>query len=322
MENFFVFMNSAGKTQLRGYVKIAAGLLVLMQALLGVSAYNRYKMNAQVLAAPRPVDTHVLPTVIPTIDIVQAASVETCLSDPAQWTLTDNPILPSSNLKELSESCVRASLDKTAAWLYATYVLGYSRSEAANIFGLSSVPMKYDFDTKQISVLTDFKSDPQKVALRFPSDNTGLKEWRVNANGQPAVEFTFSGCFRTSSMSGGTVSSWGNGYPVVCQYFADFQSRYYVADANGKVLTVNSAKDVRRFMWFGYNGNGNWIFLGIAKDWDVDLAQVKGRGPATINADAMIKNYSVSPVSLPANWPAFTGQEFVDAFLKELDVSQ
>ena len=36
-------------------------------------------------------------------------------------------------------------------------------------------------------------------------------------------------------MSGGQVDSWGDGYPVVCQYSGDFQTKYYVGNVNGKV---------------------------------------------------------------------------------------
>ena len=321
MKNLLTFTTASGKTQLRGYVKVALGLFVILVALFGVNAYNRNQMVSEVMAAPRPLDTNLIPT--PTEPVVApVAQVEECPSNPADWTLTENVSVPGSNLKGLSPQCIYDQLDKTAAWFYATSVLGYSRKSATDLFGFSSIPMEYKFDTGQITVLTDFKDEPQKVYIRFPNNNTYLSEWRIDANGRPAVEFTFSGCFRTSTINGGKVVSWSEGYPVVCQYFADFQTRHLISDVNGKTLTISGSENVRRTMWFGYAGSGTWVFLGRASDWDVDLSQIPNRGASTLNPAVMAEKYGVSPLPLPENWTAFTGQEFVDAFLKELNGSE
>ena len=321
MKNLLTFTTISGKKQLRGYVKVALGLFVILIVLFGVNAFNRHQMVSQVMAAPRPLDANLIPT--PTEQVAAPVSiVEECPSNPADWTLTENASVPGSNLKGLSPQCVYDELDKTAAWLYATYVFGYSRKDATDLFGFVGIPMEYQFETGGIRVVTDFKDDPQAVDLRFPSDNTGLREWRIDASGQPAIEFTFSGCFRTASMNGGSVVSWGDGYSVVCQYFVDSQSGYYVADVNGNVLTVGNDKNVRRPMWFGYNDQGNWVFLGVAKDWEYDLAQISSRDDFTITPIVMAQEYGINVQPLPENWIEFTGQEFVDVFLKELDISE
>jgi hypothetical protein len=316
-----LYRDGGGKLRLRDYFKVALIILVLVIGLIAVGAFNRYQMVAQVMATPRSLEAGLIPT--PTEHTAEPVSqVEECPSNPADWTLTENVSVPGSNLKGLSPQCVYDQLDKTAAWLYATYVFGYSRQEAVSLFGLSAIPMEYHYAESGITVITDFKDEPQKVNLRFPNDNVGLREWRISAQGNPAVELTFSGCFRTSRISGGEVGTWGDGYPVVCQYFMDSRSGYYVANANDKLLTVENAKNVRRPLWFGYNSNGNWVFLGVAKEWDVDLAQIPNRGISTINPIVMIQKFGISPQSLPENWNTFTGQEFVDAFLKELDTSK
>jgi hypothetical protein len=321
MKNLLTFTTASGKTQLRGYVKVALGLFVILAVLFGVNAYNRYQMVSDVMAAPRPLDVNLIPA--PTEHVAGPVSlVEQCPSNPADWTLTENVSVPGSNLKGLFPQCVYDQLDKTAAWFYATSVFGYSRQGAADLFGFASIPIKYQFETGGITVITDFKDEPQKVNLRFPSDYAGLKEWRIDENGHPAVEFAFSGCFRTSSMSGGEVISWGEGYPVVCQYFADFQTRHLISDANGKTLTISGSENVRRSMWFGYAGGGAWVFLGRASGWDVDFLQIPNRGPSSLNPTMMAEKYSIIPLPLPENWIAFTGQEFVDAFLKELNGSE
>jgi len=316
-----LYRDGGGKRKLRDYVKVALFIVVLVVGLIVVGAYNRYQMVFQIMAAPRPLDTALLPT--PTEQIVAPVSqVEECPSNPANWTLIENVSVPGSNLKGLATQCVYDQLEKIAAWYYATSVFGYSRKDAATYFGFSNIPMAYKFDEGGINVITDFNSDPQKVSLRFPSDNTGLKEWRIDTNGQPAVEFTFSGCFRTSSMSGAEFVSWGNGYPVICQYSGDFQTRHYISDVNGKTLTISGKENVRRLLWFGYAGNGKWVFLGLAKDWEYDLSQIRSRETSTLDISVMGEKYSIDPLPLPENWSTFTGQEFVDAFLDELDVSE
>ncbi|HKI53916.1 MAG TPA: hypothetical protein VJ987_07305 [Anaerolineales bacterium] len=319
MKNLFTFEDMTGKRRLRSFVKVAIGAFVLIIAVGIVNTVNRNRMMNQIFAEPRPVSVEVLPT--PEI-VVEQPVVEECPTDPADWTFTENPSAPGSNLMKLSTECVYNELEKTAAWLYATSAFGYSRREAADLFGFSQIPMQYQFDKGRIMVETDFKNDPQAVELRFPSDNTGLKEWRIDANGQPAVEFVFNGCFRTSSMSGGEIISWGDGYPVVCQYSADFETRHYVSDVNGMTLTINGSENVRRLLWFGYAGDGGWVFLGFAKDWEYDLSEISNRGTSTINPSVMSQKYNAEPFPLPESWAAFTGQEFVDAFLKELDISE
>lgn len=145
MKNLLTFTTVSGKTQLRGYVKVALGLFVILLVLFGVNAYNRNQMVSDVMAAPRPLDTDLIPG--PTEQVsVPVAHVEECSSNPADWTLTENVFVPGSNLKGLSPQCVHEQLDRTAAWLYATSAFGYSRAEAADLFGFSKIPMEYQFE--------------------------------------------------------------------------------------------------------------------------------------------------------------------------------
>jgi hypothetical protein len=319
--SILTYKDGGGNRRLRDYVKVTLGILVLVVAASGVGLYNRDRMVSEVMATPRPLDVALIPTATEQ-SAGSVSLVEDCPSNPADWTLTENSLVTGGNLKGLSPQCVREQVDKTAAWFYATSVLGYTRKDAAVHFGFSSIPMEYQFETGGITVITDFKEEPQKVNLRFPSDNTGLKEWRIDASGQPAVEFTFSGCFRTSSMSGGNVDSWGDGYPVVCQYFGDYRTKQYISDVNGKILTINGSENLRRLLWFGYVGEGNWVFLGFAKDWEYELSQIQNVDASTVNPSVMAEKYRVNSQPFPENWTTFTGQEFVDAFLQELDISE
>ena len=319
--SILTYQDAAGHRRLRDYAKVTLIILVLVVAASAVGLYNRYQMVSEVMAEPRPLAPDLVPTLTePSVSPVSAT--EECPANPADWTLTENSSVPGGNLMALSPQCVYDRLDKTAAWFYATSVFGYSRKDAADLIGFSTIPMQYQFETGAITVLTDFKDEPQKVDLRFPSNNANLREWRIDANGNPAVEFSFVGCFRTSSMTGASITSWGEGFPVVCQYFGDFRTRHLVSDSNGKTLTISGSQNLRRPMWFGYAGSGNWVFLGDAPDWDVDLSQIPNLGMSTINPTTMVEKYGVSSLPLPENWQAFTGQEFVDAFLSELDGSR
>lgn len=320
MKNLLTFTTASGKTQLRGYVKVALGLFVILVVLFGVNAYNRYQMVSEVMAAPRPLDANLIPA--PTEQVaVPAAPVEECPSNPADWTLTENTSAPGSNLKNLSTDCVYDGLEMTAAWVYATTALGYTRAEAAAVVGLQNPQIIY-FPDGTITVLTDYKDEPQQVALNMAVDHPDLAEWRIGASRESGLELTFSGCFRTSSISGGEVNNWGDGYPVVCQFFADYQTEYSVTSVNSKVLTLNNVLNVRRPTWFGYAGAGRWVWLGTANVWEVDLSQIPPRGRVTIDSAVMDEKYGITALSLPQNWKAAVGEEFANAIVAELNGEQ
>jgi hypothetical protein len=283
-----------------------------------VGLYNRYEMVSQVMAAPRPLDSNLIPTktgmvAAPTIP------VEGCPSDPASWALSDQVVLPGSNLKLIAPQCVYDNLEKTAAWVYATTALGYTRADAAEALGLQSNTLITDLAS--VTVLTDFNDQPQAVEVILAVNNSKLAEWRVDASGQIGLEMSFSGCFSTSTLTGGQIISWGNGYPIVCQFFADYRNQYLISNANGKLLTIESSRNVRRPMWFGYIGNGNWTWLGSGKVWDVDMAQLPAQG-STLTTAVMAEKYRITELPLPQNWQSAIGQEFSDAFLAELKSSQ
>lgn len=308
-----------GKPKLRGFVKVALVALVLVFAVGIVNAVNRKRMMDQVFAAPRPVsEVSIPPTSMPADEPV---ATEGCPSDSSAWTLTDNPAAPGSNLKFLTPECAYDGLEKTVAWAYATTAFGYTRSEAASMLGLQTPRIAY-FPDGLVTVQTDYKDEPQQVSLVMAVDHPDLAEWRVNVGEPGDLSFTFNGCFRPSSVSGGEVVSWGNGYPVVCQFFADYQTEYVVSSINGTTVTSNSVRNIRRITWFGYAGDGSWTWLGTAKEWDVDLSQIPSRGNATLDAVIMANKYGVTAKPLPQEWQSFVGQEYASAFLSILNNGQ
>jgi hypothetical protein len=114
--------------------------------------------------------------------------------------------VPGSNLKLITTPCVYEKLEKTVAWVYATTALGYTRLAAADALGLSKDSLISYSPTGQITVLTDYKDEPQQVEVVMALNNSNLAEWRITTNGDTGVAFTFGGCFRTSQLSGGEVT--------------------------------------------------------------------------------------------------------------------
>jgi hypothetical protein len=172
----------------------------------------------------------------------------------------------------------------------------------------------------QITVLTDFVDQPQTLDVVIAADNAQFAEWSVDANGGTGLELSFSGCFSTATLNGGEVQTWGSN-PVICQLFADYRTQHNVSSINGHMYTGESVKNVRRPMWFGYIGSGNWAWLGSGKVWDADLSQLPAQNP-TLTTTVMAEKYGMPVMPLPLNWQSAVGQEFVDALLAELNKDQ
>jgi hypothetical protein len=317
MNNQFTYSTRTG-SKTRGYVKVAFVIFLVIAALAVVAAVNRNQMISEVMATPRPLDSNLILTETAVV-VAPAVPVEECPSDPASWTLSDQPMAFGSNHKMLAPQCAYDKLEKTAAWVYATTALGYTRADAAAALGLQQNTLITNLAS--LTVLTDFNDEPQAVEVISAVNNSKLAEWRVNANGETGLEMSFSGCFDTSTLTGGQVVTWGNGYPVVCEFFADYRNQYLISNANGKLLTIDSAKNVRRPMWFGYIGNGKWTWLGSSKVWDVDLFQLPAQ-PSTLTTAVMAEKYGITLLPLPQDWQSAVGQEFSDAFLAELNNGQ
>jgi hypothetical protein len=319
MNNQFTYSTRTGN-KMRSYVKVAIWIFILVAAIGVVAVVNRNQMVSEVMSTPRPLDANLIPA--STVEVVTVVvKIEACPSNPADWRFTNNLTVPGSNLKLIGTPCVYEKLERTAAWAYATTALGYTRSAAADALGLSQDSLISYSPTGQITVLTDYKDEPQQVEVVMALNNWNLAEWRVNANGETGVEFTFGGCFDTSTISGGEVTTWGDGYPVVCKFYADYRYRYIVSNINDRLLTIESAKNIRRPMWFGYSGDGNWTWLGSGKIWDVELSELSLQD-STLNTTLMAEKYSINALPLPQNWQSAVGQEYADVFVAELNSNQ
>ncbi len=263
-------------------------------------------------ATALPSATQPSPTPIP-----PTATPETCPKDPADWILTNNQRVLGSNLKDLSPQCAYDQLEKTAAWLYATAILGHTRSEAASLLGIPDVPMDY-MPSNQLVILTDYKDTPQTVEVRDSHNHPKLAEWRIDANGQPAAEYVFHGCFDMSSLSESQSTITGETILVICGFHIYYQYEHIVSQVNDAVLTINNTKYVIRPTWFGYLSDERWVWLGDAPSWDIDLAKIKVREAPTLDPTIVMEKYGIDFVPLPQDWESAVGQEFVDTFVAAL----
>jgi hypothetical protein len=318
MNNQFTYSTRTGN-KMRSYVKVAIWIFVLIVAIGVVGAVNRHQMVSEVMATPRPLDPNMIPTQ-PALVTAPITAIEDCPSDPVNWKLSENATVPTSNLKALGPQCVYDNLEKTVAWVYATTGLGYTRADAAAKLGLSMDRLIAYPTNSQIMVLTDFKDEPQPVVVVIAADNAQLAEWSINVNGDVGLELSFSGCFSTTTLTGGEANTWGD-YPAVCQFFADYRTQYTVSSANGHIYTGESIRNLRRPIWFGYIGNGNWSWLGTGNGWSFDLAQISPDG-STLNTASMADKYDMPARPLPQSWQSAVGQEHIDALLAELSKGQ
>ncbi len=312
--NIFFFEDRTGK-HIRSHAKVASVIFAVIMALVTASMVNHDRMVSQVMATPRPLDPDLILTVPP-----QATPIftgESCPSNPANWTLSNHPVVPTSNLKTLAPQCVYDSLEKTAAWVYATTVLGYTRADAAARLGLSSAGLIAYPANGQILVLTDFNEQPQPVSVVVAADNAQFAEWQVGADGVTGVALTFSGCFSTATFSGGQTQHWGSN-PIICQFFADDRAQFIVSNANGHLYTGRRAGNVRYPLWFGYVGNGSWAWLGSGDAWAFDLSDASPQ-KTTLNTVIMAEKYGMPFVDLPQNWQSAVGMDLANALLVELN---
>jgi len=318
MNSQFTYSTRTGN-KMRNYVKVALVIFVIIAAMAVVAAFNRNQMVSEVMATPRPLDANLIPTVTAEV-AVPVVPVEDCPSDPASWTLSENTTVPTSNLKALGPLCVYDKLEKTVAWVYATTGLGYTRADAAAKLDLSLDGLIAYPTNSQIMVVTDFNNQPQLVDVVIAADTAQFAEWSVDANGTTGFELSFSGCFSTAILSGGEVQTWGSN-SVICQFFADYRTQYTVSIINGHLYTGESFKNLRRPMWFGYIGNGNWTWLGTGNVWSFDLSQIMP-DQSTLTTTVMVEKYGMPVMPLPQNWQSAVGEEYIDALLAELNKDQ
>ncbi len=170
----------------------------------------------QVEAIPVPVQLTepvlIQPTGTPVAELYEPG----CPTDPAKWDFAD-PVIP-QNYKVIQPACVYQGLEKTIAWALAVRS-GYSRAQATELLGFAAMPMRQLDQVKIMGV-----KGVLDVPVSFIPPNGNLTEWRIDARGNPTVTYALRGCFRTSTVEGNRLETWGGDYPVICLVVEDAEN--------------------------------------------------------------------------------------------------
>ena len=319
------YRDIAGKRQPRAFTMLGGIALFLLFIVFCVFAVERNAMLREAQATPRPLTmaapSFQLPTAVMT---EQPTEVAGCPINPDNWSLADVPI--SQNYKLIQPACVYDGLAHTVAWALAVRQ-GYSRAEATTALGFDIMPM---MRLEQVLILTDTKG-PMSMPVSFISPSPDFMEWHTDTNGKPSVSYGLRGCFRTSSVVGNQVKTWGGDYPVICAVAEDTEGTNVVYALEGHLYAA-ATTPTRSFLLFGYTGKGLWLWLGTQSDprVTIDNPAKNARERLTVarlydsqpwDAKWLEARYHLSMRPLPENWRSANDEADKQAILDSLNQS-
>ncbi|MBC8334582.1 MAG: hypothetical protein ISR59_03885 [Anaerolineales bacterium] len=328
MLKFFTYTDLSGKRRLRTYVIIAIASFALLLLLAGGAMLWRISEFDSTDIVETPVFAPLRETAIP--ETPPTNTPEVCPSNPADWALLDLPL--SKNYKSLNPACVYTELGRTVAWVLAISE-GYSRAEATEVLGFSTMPMT--MQTGELTILTDNKG-PLSVQMLISPQVPGLAQWAIDGAGNPATAMALRGCFRTFTFAGNEQQNWGDGYEVICVVSKDTEASYGLMQL-GEHLFIGGDGQItasRTFLLFGYKGK-RWTWLGWREDGGrVDYEEI-GLTAELATADREMKSsifslplwdsawleesYGLAMKALPDSWKDATDTAIRDAILNEIN---
>jgi len=328
MLNFFTYTDLSGKRRLRSYVIIAIASFALLLLLAGGATLWRIWEFSPTDVVETPVFAPSIATNTP--ETIPTNTPEACPSDPADWALLDTPL--SKNYKSLSPACVYTELERTVAWVLAINE-GYSRVEATEKLGFSSMPMT--MQTGILTILTDNKG-PLSVQMLISPQVPDLAQWTIDQSGEPATTMALRGCFRTSTFAGNEQQDWGDGYDVICVVSKDTEAAYGVMQLGEDLFTGGDGQvsASRTFLLFGYKEK-SWTWLGWREDGGRVSYEEIGLTTELARADREMKssifglplwdhvwleeNHDMAMKALPDDWQEATDTDARDAILNEIN---
>ena len=307
------YRDLAGRRRARRYVLAATAIFVLLGGIVFWGWWQRGQLLAPgvgrrttqpAIPAGQRVEERRTPTAIevarvdaqPTstaVPPVPLMTPEACPADPKAWRLLQ--IAQNDNFKRIDPPCVYDGLARTVAWDLLR-VMGYSAPEAAEALGFADLPW---YPLAEIIGMTNTQG-PMPIALANPSDEEVKRSkhpdshaWIVNRDGVPAATFTLRGCYRTETVRGDQVKSWGVKYPVVCIVAMD-QGEWAVMELGSHRYAPRSLP-ARRFFVYGYAGKGLWISLGYQQEPFVEI-RLPGSGdpavlPLTLELEQIVQDW-------------------------------
>ena len=162
-------------------------------------------------------------------------------------------------------------------------VLGYSAPESAEMLGFADYPWR---PVPEIIGMTNTQ-EPIPIELVNLSaeeirqaSHPDYHAWILNRQGNPGATYALRGCYHTETVQGDRVESWGVAYPVVCVASMD-QGEWVVMEL-GAHRYATRLLPTRRFLLYGYAGEGLWISIGYQKEPFVEIRLPESGDPATL----------------------------------------
>lgn len=306
----FTWQDLSGRRHLRPvwrpFVGTVGLVVVGLVALLALRVWEWEQPPARLFPGPTPT-----PAPTPTKAQLFNARLQTCPTDPAQWTLeplgaTTGGMFAKSALRKLEPACARDFLAREVAFLMASR-MGYLREEIEAVLG---IPV-YTYSTAphRRKVLTD--AGPREVDLN-PVIGVGVSNrqiWKVGKDGKYPTSFVLAGCYR--GLNGD--------HPVECLvrvFFVPGPTYIRLEDMRGRTEDTEPGEGLN---YWGYRGNGRWDFLGAMRGPEVTDATERLRlyqelaaanGVEVWNADWLEHTFGLTLRPVPPDAPTWaTGEE-------------
>lgn len=300
------FKDIAGKRHPRTYALFVGILLFFMLVIGSCTALQQDSMMDEVRSTPKPVQVTIKAT-LPTETPAQA--VETCPSDPADWTFVD--ALPGDAMKRIEETCVYDGLAKSVAWAMSVRA-GYTRAKATEMLGFDQPPVEM---LSKVNFMTNTKGAVAEPVLFTPL-HPNFAEWRLSSANQFEVGYALRGCTRTYKIVGNRADYWNDDYEVICSLSEQAANTHIVFALDGHVYSTQ-AEPTQSFVIFGYTSDKRWVWLGTRQGPKVkmdNLAQFEKDnrrmaeffGAPYWDSAWLMKTFGMRMQPLPSDWQTRT----------------
>lgn len=319
------YKDLAGRRRVRRYVLASAAIFILVGGIAFFGWRQRegvlgFKVGSQTVANPAgqqeiehftptsagiavveaqppmtPVQSAVPPSIV--AQPTQPLTPEACPHDADMWEFVG--IAQNDNFKRIQPLCVYDGLARTVAWDLLR-VMGYSAAEAAEMMGFTTFPWR---PAPEIIGMTNTQG-PMPIALANPSpeeirqaSHPEFHAWIVDTAGNPGAVYTLRGCYRTETIRGDQIESWGVKYPVLCVVSMD-QGEWVVMELGAHRYSTGSLPS-RRFFVYGYTGRASWVSIGYQEEPFVEI-----RLPASVDPAALSLTMDLSQIVQDRNFIA------------------
>lgn len=219
-----------------------------------------------------------------------------CPADPESWALIE--IFPGDNYRKIEPACVLDGVARTAAWMLAERS-GYSRPEAAHLFGFDVFPERFQ---AEVLAYANLQGPVERELLAEWPPHPDFFFWQLDREGRPAVVISLRGCYRLDAA-------------VYCVLALDRVPGTAVSVLGTTQVASPGAHlpGSRAFFLLVYVGENVWHLVGQFADASVETSdpgalqverdQVTGRlGVETWDSDWLFDRFDIAMKPLPQDW--------------------